>query len=613
MWRRIFGRAEGAGPEPAPPPPATPPPANLAEALVAELDPDYPDYQRYMTWKRIENADFPEARQRLREVDPAQRSAVVCAIADGGLMANFVWPPSSSRDVIPWRVRCLLGILSDQTLTFDLTPALFNAICRLAGETAAWDRTVFDSEPWQARLEAISKTGHVPTEVEKALLLTFKAKLQAKVGVGSPRDDLKTIAARVRWIDKACDAAPTDDDLIAAMTTRTMDDLRFPTEPEHFAFWMTFIGRATRHVKALIAELTAPAEPDWLNDPEAYARRYPPFEGLTPAFGSWVKATDPKINGVRKPFAGIHLALHPGRRPTTVQDIEACLDAPETLAPLTLVWSTAAAPDLARLADIADATHRPWLAHLARAPTGPKPAAGWLKTLRRLMDAVGQDAARGRMIDWLERFAGVAPTAAVHARLNNYRCLAEAANWLQEVRPDLPACADEAVLEQAAASLALNAGVNHFDQKFLFCDTNTGWVGRLWARKPYPDRRDGWMDHRDWRPSLSNEALLRGVAWALSELRGPGVVDLLERTVASAMAYTDGHGKRARGVANAAIVAIARIGTREALEALGRIRRGLDDKAIAATVARSIAELAEALKVSPADIEEMGLPDYGFG
>jgi hypothetical protein len=184
-----------------------------------------------------------------------------------------------------------------------------------------------------------------------------------------------------------------------------------------------------------------------------------------------------------------------------------------------------------------------------------------------------------------------------------------AANWLQDLQPDLPACTDEAMLEQASASLALNAG----DQQFLFCDTNNGRVGKVRDRKRHPEDQEGWSNHRLWRPSLSNEALLRGVAWALSESSAPSVVNLLESTVASAMAYTDDRGKRSRGTANAAIGAIARIGTREALEALGRIRRSENDKAIANTVAKSIADLAEKLKVTPADIEEMGLPGYGFG
>jgi hypothetical protein len=366
-------------------------------------------------------------------------------------------------------------------------------------------------------------------------------------------------------------------------------------------------------VEALIGELTAPTEPDWLNDAAAYARRYPAFERLTPAFGSWANKPEHASVGIKKPFVGIHLALLAGKRPTTMQDIEACVDTPATLGALNLVWCSGAVPELPRLADIADAAQRALLAHLARAPVSAKPASGWLKKLASLMDAVGQDTARQRMMDWLEQFAGVAPTDAVLTRLNNYRCFVGAANWLQDMQPDLPACTNDAVLEQAAAALALNAGTYHRDQQFLFCTTNNGSVGRVWDRKPCHDAWPPARWHLAWRPSLSNEALLRGVAWALSEFSAPGVVDLLERTVASAVAYTDGHGKRSRGTANAAIGAIGRIGTREALEALGRIRRSVNDKAIANTVAKSIADLAAKLKVTPADVEEMGLPDYGFG
>ena len=606
MLRGISGQADAMEQE-------TPLPDNAAEALVAELDPGYPAYERYMAMRHIRGANFPEARERLLTYSQAERSALLCAIADGGLMAKLVWPPASPRDVVPWRVGCLLGTFLDRRLTFDATAAVFNAIARLAGETPVWDQLLHYSEPWQERMAAICNQGHVPTAAEKALLLQFKAKLEAQARPGRLRDELKRIAAMVRWIDKVCDAAPTDDDLIAAMTTRTMEDKRFPEVTEHFAFWMKFIGRTTRHVEALIAELTAPAEPDWLTDAEAYARRYPVFEGLTPAFGSWASKPEHGSVGIKKPFVGIHLALLEGKRPTTMQDIEGCMDTPATLGTLNLVWCSGAVPELARLADIHNPAQRALLVHLARAPAATKPAAGWLKKLAKLVDAVGPDAARRRMMDWLEQFAGLAPTEAVIARFYNYRCFVGAANWLQEMQPDLPACTNEAVLEHAAASLALNAGSYHRDQQFLFCNPNSGWVGRVWDRKPCHDAWPLSWWHVEWRPSLSNEALLRGVAWALSEFSAPGVVDLLERTVASAVAYTDGHGKRSRGTANAAIGAIGRIGTREALEALGRIRRSVNDKAIANTVAKSIAELAEKLKVTPADVEEMGLPDYGFG
>ena len=523
MLRPTFGQADSTGPE-------TPPPANAAEALVAELDPDYPEYHRYMAMRarQIEGANFPEGRKRLLEYDQASRSALLCAIADGGLLANLVLPPANPRDVLAWRVRTLLGPFVDQGLTLDATAAVFNAIARLAGETAVWDRSLYLSEPWQQRMAAICAQGHAPTSAEKALLLRFKAKLEALGRTLRSRDELKRVAAMVRWIDKVCDAAPVDDELIAAMTTRTQEDGRFPAVPEHFAFWMAFIGRGTRHVQALIAELTAPTEPDWLSDPDAYARRYPPFAGLTPAFGSWFAATGTMVDGIKKPFAGIHLALHPGQRPTTVQDVEACLDAPATLGTLNLVWSRAAVPELTRLADLDDAKHRSLLAHLARAQAAAKPAAGWLKKLRALIDAVGQDAARQRMMEWLEQFAAVAPTAPDHARLHNYFHFVSAANWLQDVQPDLPACTDDAVLENAAASLALNAGVNHFDQQFLFYRTSNGWVGRVHDPKRWRDGGVLVVGHRDWRPSLTNEALLRGVAWALGEVGAPGVVDLLE-------------------------------------------------------------------------------------
>ena len=38
----------------------------------------------------------------------------------------------------------------------------------------------------------------------------------------------------------------------------------------------------------------------------------------------------------------------------------------------------------------------------------------------------------------------------------------------------------------------------------------------------------------------------------------------------------------------------------------------MSDKAIADTVARSIAALAETLKLAPADIEKLGLPRHRF-
>ena len=110
------------------------------------------------------------------------------------------------------------------------------------------------------------------------------------------------------------------------------------------------------------------------------------------------------------------------------------------------------------------------------------------------------------------------------------------------------------------------AGASHFDQQFLFYRTsNEWWRGSSQGLARWRSIGGG---PSDWILSGTNQALLRGVAWAVpSEVGAPGVVDSVEGTVASAMAYT-GSSRRAPGTANTAIGAIARIGTREALEGL---------------------------------------------
>ena len=176
----------------------------------------------------------------------------------------------------------------------------------------------------------------------------------------------------------------------------------------------------------------------------------------------------------------------------------------------------------------------------------------------------------------------------------------------------MPQRGDPVLIAHAAGSLAVQAGGRYPDQGYLFC-SETGWIGSA------PDRhisRDGGRyisGQSAWRPSLSNEAVLRGAIWLTGEMPDKGAVDRLERTVASAVAYSDSNGLRSRSTANAAIAALARIGTPAARKALGRIRRSVPDKAIAGSVAKAVAELARKLGVGPANVEEMAVPDYGFG
>jgi len=616
MFRTVFGRKQSAAPADHRPPAAAPAavPANPALRLIAETDPDFPLYSRHLADPTFDDREsarlFSHAATAVLKFDQAERTTMLCAIADAGHLAHFTHMPIASADqMIARRLHALLGTFS-YVAQYDATPAAFRAMARLAGTTAVWDSSIYAIMPWQERMKAVTDAGHVPDAAERDWLSALKQKLLIPESRSELKSATRKRAAMIGWIDKVCGSAPDADQRLSTLVTQTTAEGRLPDAPADFAFWLDLIERSAKQLEAIIAERKT-GHPAWCDDADAYVRRFPPVEGFWHPFG-WRGDGEPTEAGCGTLLYAMDWALSVKHRPTTPAEIQAALGAPAELDKLNIIWSGDFVPRVDRLADPGDPAQAALLLHLAAAKPGVSPTGAWVAKAAKLVGAVGKDAAMARVADWLEQFAGVMPDRANHARYNNYCALVGAAVSLRERRPDLTHEADPDTIARAAASIALRGGVACGTEGYLFCD-EFDRIGHAPGRSDTKDRGTAAGGHHSWNPSLSNEAVLRGAIWLTGEMPDAGAVDRLERTVASAVAYSENYaGLRTRGTANAAVAALARIGTPAAREALGRIRRSVPDKAIANAVAKAIATLAATLGVDAADVEEMAVPDYGF-
>lgn len=611
MFRAVFGR------KPVVPAKTAIPvviPDNAALALIARLDLDYPDYrkigdERYM---RDRAQRFWALSEETINGDGFPISDLFCAIAETGLLSSYKNEnPITPQEVVISRLHTMLRHLTEGRRDFHTSPAIFRAVARLTGEANVWDYSHYASKAWWPQLQAIVEAGHAPTAEERGWLVQFRDKLK------NPRwrrlrGELRDIDAMVRWIDTVCESAPDTVERLRVLATPTAEPGRFPAEPPHLRFWKDFLVRAAAHTARLMLELEETPEPAWLDDEAAYVARFPFAEGVSRPFGWWDDEPESTHFGQSGRLRGLGWARQRKQRAAAPAIYETALTARAELGALYLVWEGNAVPALERLANVSDRAQAALLLHLADAKNGPKPPTAWLATARRLAAAAGRDATQARLADWLAQFADAPPTDGNYARLHNYHELAAMAAWLEEVRPDLPGCADAALIDAAASAIASGAGGRYTDEGVVLADEHD-WLGSARARAKDFDRGHLPAGMRDrWRPSISNEAILRGVIWLLADLAGAGAADLLERTALSAMAYSDSSGARSRGTANAVVAALARIGSPDALEALGRLRRSIKDKAIANAVTKAITGVAEKTGVAPADVEEMSVPDYGF-
>jgi hypothetical protein len=124
------------------------------------------------------------------------------------------------------------------------------------------------------------------------------------------------------------------------------------------------------------------------------------------------------------------------------------------------------------------------------------------------------------------------------------------------------------------------------------------------------------LSRRTGQPAmLSDDAgrLVRGAAWMLANWRGGDVVETLRQTAEATLApplrgYSSGY--RSLLAANACILALGEIASREAVQALGRIKLGARDERLSRQIATAMETAALRAGMTVEDLEEVSAPDF---
>jgi hypothetical protein len=122
------------------------------------------------------------------------------------------------------------------------------------------------------------------------------------------------------------------------------------------------------------------------------------------------------------------------------------------------------------------------------------------------------------------------------------------------------------------------------------------------------------QDDTTFNIAPDNQDAVRGLIW-LAVLASPEVaVPRLETFTQTCLTWSSAHfGYRSLVLGNASIHAFSLVPGMAGVGSLSRLRRRLKKPGEIKTVDKALAALAEARGVTPGELEEIGLPDYGFG
>ncbi|MFE1455458.1 DUF4132 domain-containing protein [Streptomyces sp. NPDC058735] len=144
-------------------------------------------------------------------------------------------------------------------------------------------------------------------------------------------------------------------------------------------------------------------------------------------------------------------------------------------------------------------------------------------------------------------------------------------------------------------------------------DTVLTWLPLVGRPRTFP------LEPREWEPDVNNAydpynaTALRGLAWLLSLLPpDPGTARALGALVETSLKKAAGLGPRNPKVANAGVVALARIDGEAALAELARLATRVTYKATAKILDTALEARATALGLSRDEIEELAVPAYGL-
>ena len=109
----------------------------------------------------------------------------------------------------------------------------------------------------------------------------------------------------------------------------------------------------------------------------------------------------------------------------------------------------------------------------------------------------------------------------------------------------------------------------------------------------------------------ANAPIAKGLIWTLQPLADAGILAQLTALAAKCFRKIPGKGPLAAGLGNACLLALSQNGL-PGVAALARVRSKIRQTNTQETIARYIAQESAKLGVSPAEIEDMAVPDFGL-
>lgn len=558
----------------------------------------------------------------LRELDGWQQHALLLSL-DPLLLLKDALPYREREEQESLFIHLLRTGLPGSALAIDM-------ILRIMTAPANPFQSYFIFGSFVRFLTEVTKDGAEFTGDQQRILGDLVRQLEKFTNSRTNKHDQATWLKVLRELNRLPGLERTRNDVrlgrIADLVAAEPSPIRFRPLPDNIAFWCRFLDRVADRAEQLRGEILS-GKAGWIKNEAAFHARFRSVAGVPVEFGFW--DSDSLRFGA---WDGRNFAVLRGpdyrrsKAPVLVSmPLEMLTLLRSELAVLgDHVWSAPWMPGIDVLLGVKSDADVDFVLMLIDAKPGTAPPAKWSKDIGKLIDRIGPDAVMRRIHAWLSLFArpGFNDTTLTlfhdcHERAIHAQSFERSfPHWKDLPEPDLAALADWIALTAIAhgdrAPLGLDGFADHYNK--LLPEDQRHTARRLLFRYGDRERKDYALRH-GWPyayPGLHNENALRAAAWLLGEHAADGRVALLEDVAMAATGIKSSDRYRSRSLANAAIESLGRIGTAEALHALGRLRRSIDDGLIGIAVQKAIDKLADRQSVDPDDVAEMGLPDYGL-
>jgi hypothetical protein len=466
-------------------------------------------------------------------------------------------------------------------------------------------------------LLGVDQSGHVFDESQKDQIRALSKQLRLVAGGQKSKSIVKDLMQRAKALDKI---APPREEVSDPFASYLCPKL-YPLPSDH-AFWHRFLQRLQSKLTILQHRAHDDSSENLAAFIEKLAAQLQPSPHLIAGKRKWEKKSDTFFD--ERAWSHYKEEKHTARLVYYNQffnlaheDIAA--ERSRLTAQVSLAWCCDWLPQASLLLDDDSPVERAFVRTIIHAPEGPKISAKWAKEANVNMDAIGRDTAEARLLAWLSFFSSAElPNGEQHS-IEATAPLMRFAGYCEDTAR-LANCfsswsdLDEPAIDQIEDVMAFIC--------FAYGNSSLTGFWQWYANNPDPryiDQENSKKnpigricDHKFFIPSLQNQTTLKGAVWMLGLIGGDAAVRQIEAVAFSAATKVGYEGYRSRTTTNAAIATLGEIGTQDALEALGRLRRAIKDKSVGNAVEKAMATLATKLGVLAADIAEQAMPDYGF-